>query len=98
MRAEAISISATIRAVAKTAGKESFGESASEHARSVYETVREATAFAPGSGAEGVAISCSDFDFGAVVMLQVKFVEEVRRESAQSAGYDIGRSALAANL
>jgi hypothetical protein len=43
-RAEAISIRAIIRAVAKTAGKESVGERGREDARSVGETMREAVA------------------------------------------------------
>jgi hypothetical protein len=44
MRAEAISIRAIMRAVAKTAGKESVGERGREDARSVMVTVREAVA------------------------------------------------------
>ena len=48
MRAEAISIRAIMRAVAKTAGKESVGERGREDARSVVVTVREAIAVALG--------------------------------------------------
>ena len=45
-----------MRAVAKTAGKESVGEMAREDARSVTETTREAVAVVLGWGSVGVDI------------------------------------------
>jgi hypothetical protein len=55
--AEAISMSATMRALAKTAGNESLVESGREEAESPDETIRDAVAVALGFGPDVVTIA-----------------------------------------